>query len=159
MIILCKILFARSGVHEQRSGAQSQTIASSSFGRGFVVKSEDVVAQTKGGKQILNIKGDDEAVAICSVEGDSIAVIGENRKLLLFPIDEIPEMTRGRGVILQRYKDGGLGDIKTFIKSEGLSWKTGDKTRIETDLVAWEGRRSQSGRLPPKGFSRSNKFS
>jgi topoisomerase-4 subunit A len=134
-------------------------LLASSFGRGFIVRSEDVVAQTKGGKQILNVKGDDEALVICPVEGDSIAVIGENRKLLLFPIDEIPEMTRGRGVILQRYKDGGLGDIKTFIKSEGLSWKTGDKTRKETDLVAWEGRRSQSGRLPPKGFSRSNKFS
>ena len=78
---------------------------------------------------------------------------------MLFSVEEVPEMTKGRGVILQRYKDGGLGDIKTFIKSEGLSWKTGDKTRLETDIVAWEGRRSQSGRLPPKGFSRSNKFS
>ena len=134
-------------------------LLASSFGRGFIVKSEDVVAQTKGGKQILNVKSIDEAVAICPVEGDVVAVIGENRKLLLFPIDEIPEMTRGRGVILQRYKDGGLGDIKTFKKLDGLSWKTGDKTRTETDLIVWEGRRAQSGRLPPKGFSRSNKFS
>ena len=138
---------------------ETKYLLASSAGRGFVVKSEDVVAQTKSGKQILNVKGDDEAAAICAVEGDSIAVIGENRKLLLFSVEEVPEMTRGRGVILQRYKDGGLGDIKTFIKSEGLSWKTGDKTRLETDIVSWEGRRSQSGRLPPKGFSRSNKFS
>jgi topoisomerase IV subunit A len=134
-------------------------LAASSAGRGFVVRSEDVVAQTKGGKQILNVKGDDEAVAICVVAGDSIAVIGKNRKLLLFPLDEVPEMTRGRGVILQRYKDGGLVDIKTFTKAEGLSWKTGGKTRTETDLMAWEGKRAQAGRLPPKGFSRTNKFS
>ena len=88
-----------------------------------------------------------------------VAVIGENRKLLLFSIDEIPEMTRGRGVILQRYKEGGLRDIKTFLKSNGLSWKIGDKTRTETDLMSWEGTRAQAGRLPPKGFARSNKFS
>ena len=138
---------------------ETKYLLASSAGRGFIVKSEDVVAQTKSGKQILNVKGDDQAAAICAVDGDSIAVIGENRKLLLFSLDEVPEMTRGRGVILQRYKDGGLGDIKTFIKSEGLSWKTGDKTRLETDIVPWEGRRSQSGRLPPRGFSRSNKFS
>jgi topoisomerase-4 subunit A len=124
-----------------------------------MVKSEDLIAQTRGGKQILNLKGDDEAVAICVVSGDSVAVIGTNRKLLLFPIDEVPEMARGRGVILQRYKDGGLGDIKTFTKAEGLSWKTGEKTRTETNLIAWEGKRSQAGRLPPNGFSRTNKFS
>ena len=134
-------------------------LLASSSGRGFIVKSEDVVAQTKSGKQILNVKGDDEAVAICQVDGDSIAVIGENRKLLLFSIDEVPEMTKGRGVIMQRYKDGGLCDIKTFNKKDGLSWKTGGKTRTESDLIAWEGRRAQAGRLPPKGFSRSNKFS
>jgi len=134
-------------------------LAASSTGRGFIVKSEDVMAQTRGGKQILNVKGEDEAVAICVVEGDSVAVIGENRKLLLFPLDEVPEMTRGRGVILQRYKDGGLADVKTFTKADGLSWKTGDKTRTETDLLAWDGKRAQAGRLPPKGFSRTNKFS
>ena len=134
-------------------------LLASHFGRGFIVKSEDVIAQTKGGKQILNVKGNDEAAAVCLVDGNSIAVIGENRKLLLFAINEVPEMTKGRGVIMQRYKDGGLGDIKTFYKEEGLSWKTGDKTRTENDLLAWEGKRAQAGRLPPKGFSRSNKFS
>ena len=128
-------------------------------GRGFIVKSEDLMAQTKGGKQILNVKGKDLATAVCPVEGDSVAVIGENRKLLVFGVDEIPEMTKGRGVILQRYKDGGLGDIKTFDKKDGLSWKTGEKNRTESDLMQWDGKRGQSGRLPPKGFSRSNKFS
>jgi len=137
---------------------EEKFLVASSAGRGFVVKSEDVMAQTKGGKQILNVKGDDEAAAVCRVEGDHVAVIGENRKLLLFPLDEVPEMTRGRGVILQRYKDGGLSDVKTFTLEEGLTWKTGDRNRTETDLMAWHGKRSQAGRLPPKGFSKVNKF-
>jgi len=137
---------------------EEKFLVASSAGRGFVVKSEDVMAQTKGGKQILNVKGDDEAAAVCRVEGDHVAVIGENRKLLLFPLDEVPEMTRGRGVILQRYKDGGLSDVKTFTLEEGLTWKTGDRNRTETDLMAWQGKRSQAGRLPPKGFSKVNKF-
>lgn len=134
-------------------------LLASHSGRGFIVKSEDLIAQTKGGKQILNVKGKDVAAAVCPVEGNSVAVIGENRKLLVFGVDEIPEMTKGRGVILQRYKDGGLGDIKTFDKKNGLSWKTGEKNRTESDLMLWDGKRAQSGRLPPKGFSRSNKFS
>ncbi len=137
---------------------EEKFLVTSSAGRGFIVKSEDVMAQTKGGKQILNVKGDDEAAAACRVDGDHVAVIGENRKLLLFPLDEVPEMTRGRGVILQRYKDGGLSDVKTFTMEEGLTWKTGDRNRTETDLMAWQGKRSQAGRLPPKGFSKVNKF-
>jgi topoisomerase-4 subunit A len=88
-----------------------------------------------------------------------VAVIGENRKLLIFPLDELPEMTRGRGVILQKYKDGGLSDAKTFVLKEGLSWAAGaGRLRTETDLRAWLGKRSQAGRLPPNGFARSNKF-
>jgi topoisomerase-4 subunit A len=137
---------------------QKYLLASHS-GRGFIVKSEDVIAQTKGGKQILVVKENDEATAVCPVEGNSIAIIGENRKLLLFSIDEVPEMGKGRGVIMQRYKDGGLSDVKTFEKADGLTWRTGDKTRKENHLLAWEGKRAQAGRLPPKGFSRSNKFS
>jgi len=134
-------------------------LVASSAGRGFVVKSDDVMAQTKNGKKVLNVKGDDEAIACCTVAGDHVAVIGDNRKLLLFPVDEVPEMGRGRGVILQRYKDGGLADVKTFAKAEGLSWKTGDRTRTETDLLAWEGKRAQAGRLPPRGFAKANRFS
>ncbi|MFP6735701.1 MAG: DNA topoisomerase IV subunit A [Rhodospirillales bacterium] len=134
-------------------------LIASSAGRGFRVKTDDVVAQTKSGKQVLNVgSGDDQAVACCAVEGDSVAVIGENRKLLIFPVGEVPEMSRGRGVILQRYKDGGLADVKTFKMGDGLSWKTGERTRTETDLLAWQGKRAQSGRLPPKGFARSNRF-
>jgi topoisomerase-4 subunit A len=88
-----------------------------------------------------------------------VAVIGENRKLLVFPIAEVPEMTRGRGVILQKYKDGGLSDAKTFTRKEGLGWAAGaGRTRTETDLRSWLGKRAQAGRLPPNGFPRSNKF-
>ena len=92
-------------------------------------------------------------------EGDSVAVIGRNRKLLVFEIDEIPEMTRGRGVILQKYRDGGLSDLKTFALKDGLSWRIGERTRTETDLTAWVGKRAQAGRMPPAGFPRSNRFS
>ena len=91
-------------------------------------------------------------------DGDHVAVIGENRKLLVFPIEQGPTLARGRGVRLQRYKDGGLADVKTFKMGDGLSWKTGERTRTETDLLAWQGKRAQSGRLPPKGFARSNRF-
>ena len=133
-------------------------VLASSAGRGFVVKSDDVFAQTRGGKQALNVSGDEEAAVCARVEGDTVAVIGENRKLLLFPLKEIPEMARGRGVILQRYKDGGLSDLKTFTYKEGLTWQQGDRTRTETDLKDWRGERAQAGRLPPKGFNKVNKF-
>ncbi len=133
-------------------------LVASSSGRGFVVPENDVIAQTKGGKQVLNVSGDEEAAAVCRIDGDWVAVIGENRKLLLFPLDEVPEMTRGRGVFLQKYKDGGLADVKTFTKKEGLTWRTGSGVRSETDLLAWEGKRAQAGRLPPKGFPRAGKF-
>jgi topoisomerase-4 subunit A len=133
-------------------------IVASSVGRGFIVKSDDVFAQTRGGKQALNVSGDEEAVACAPVEGDTVAVIGENRKMLLFPLKELPEMARGRGVILQRYKDGGLSDIKTFTYKEGLTLQQGDRTRTETDIRDWLGTRAQAGRLPFKGFNKANKF-
>ena len=135
-----------------------QFLLASSAGRGFIVKSDDVFAQTRGGKQALNVSGDEEAAVCARVEGDTVAVIGENRKLLLFPLKEVPEMSRGRGVILQRYKDGGLSDIKTFTYKQGLTWQQGDRTRTETDLKDWKGERAQAGRLPPKGFNKVNKF-
>ena len=133
-------------------------LVASSLGRGFVVPEDDVVAQTRAGKQVLNVSKGGKAVACAIVEGDHVAVIGENRKLILFPIEELPEMSRGSGVILQRYKDGGLSDAKTFWKKEGLSWRTGDRVRTETDLRDWYGRRGQAGRLPPQGFTRTNRF-
>jgi topoisomerase IV subunit A len=131
----------------------------SSDGRGFVVPEDEVIAQTKNGKQVLNTAVGVEAAVCRSVEGDYVAVIGDNRKLLLFPLAEVPEMTKGRGVILQKYKDGGLSDAKTFFRKEGLSWAAGaGRTRTETDLRPWIGKRAQAGRLPPNGFAKSNKF-
>lgn len=136
-----------------------QLLVASSDGRGFVVPEDEVVAQTKNGKQVLNVSTGVEAVVCRPTEGDHIAVIGENRKLLIFPLDELPEMTRGRGVMLQRYKDGGLSDAKAFSLADGLSWTAGaGRIRTESDLRAWVGKRAQAGRLPPSGFSRSNKF-
>jgi topoisomerase-4 subunit A len=134
-------------------------IVASSDGRGFIVKAEDVLAQTKNGKQVLNVGEDAHAAAFALVMGDHIAVIGTNRKLLIFPLEELPEMGRGRGVILQKYKDGELSDVKAFTLKEGLMWKSGDRDRTETDLRGWRGARAQAGKLPPNGFARSNKFS
>jgi topoisomerase-4 subunit A len=87
-----------------------------------------------------------------------IATIGENRKLLIFPIKDVPEMSRGRGVVLQKYKDGGISDAKTFKRSEGLSWRHGTGQRTESNIKDWIGERAQAGRLPPNGFPRGNKF-
>ncbi len=133
-------------------------LVASNEGRGFIVPEDAVMAQTRVGKQILNLAGDTEAVVARVVEGDHVAVVGENRKVIIFPLDELPEMTRGRGVILQRYKSGGLSDAKTFTLSEGLSWQSGSRTRTETKLSDWVSKRSQAGRLAPAGFASNNRF-
>ncbi len=138
--------------------AERRLLVASTDGRGFVVPEDQVVAQTRSGKQVLNVSGDVEARVCSPVEGDSVAVIGENRKLLIFGLDELPTMNRGRGVTLQRYKDGGLSDAITFTRAEGLNWRIGERMRTETDLMAWEGKRANAGRLPPKGFPKSNRF-
>jgi topoisomerase-4 subunit A len=137
----------------------TRLLVASSGGKGFLVKSEEVLAQTRSGKQILNL-GDGETAAFCLPVGsqDSVAIIGQNRKLLLFKLDEIPEMVRGRGVILQKYRDGGAADIKLFTLATGLSWALGEKTRTETNLLPWLGKRATAGRMPPVGFPRNNRF-
>ncbi len=143
----------------------------STAGRGFIVKAEDVFAQTKNGKLCLNLAEGEKGRVCAPIPGtsgtgadllagkpaDSVAIIGDNRKLLIFKLAEVPEMARGRGVILQRYKDGGTADAKVFNLKEGLSWKSGDRERVETDLKDWVGERAQAGRLPPKGFSREDR--
>ncbi|MBT7485528.1 MAG: DNA topoisomerase IV subunit A, partial [Rhodospirillales bacterium] len=137
-------------------------VVASDRGRGFIVEEKEIIAQTKNGKQVLNLGGDEEA-AICkfvSPDADSIAIIGENRKLLIFRLDDLPVMSRGRGVILQRYKDGGLSDVQTFKLEDGLTWQAGvGRMRTETDLLRWTGKRAQAGYMPPTGFARTNKFS
>ena len=99
-----------------------------------------------------------KAVACAGAEGDTVAVVGDNHKLLLFPIGELPEMARGRGVMLQRYHDGGLSDAKVIKAAEGLSWRSGERTRTEMDLGNWRGARASAGRIAPRGFPRENKF-
>ena len=134
-------------------------MVASTDGRGFFVEENDVIAQTKSGRQVLNLGRDAEAALCVPAAGDSIAVMGQNRRLLIFPADEVPTMARGRGVILQRYRDGGLSDVQVFNAADGMSWTTGAGTRVETALADWQGKRAQAGRLPPKGFPRSNRFS
>jgi topoisomerase-4 subunit A len=133
-------------------------LVAASDGRGFVVSADEALAQTRGGKQILNLGKGALARAATPVSGDTVAVVGENRKLLLFPLSDVPEMARGRGVILQRYKQGGLSDVKAFVLAAGLTWRRGDQTRTETDLRAWIGARAQSGRIVPSGFPKNNRF-
>jgi len=135
-------------------------LVASDAGRGFIVEENDVIAQTRNGKQVLNLGSGEEArVASIVTEGDdTVAVLGENRKLLIFPMDELPVMSRGRGVILQRYKNGGLADAKTMTLADGLTWQTGSGVRTEADIKSWQGKRAQAGLLVPKGFARANRF-
>lgn len=130
-------------------------------GRGFVVPEDECLANTRKGKQILNVKMPNEARALTPVEGELVASIGENRKMVIFPLDQVPEMTRGRGVRLQRYKDGGLSDVKTFKAEEGLTWldSAGRSFALTLkELADWRGNRADAGRLAPKGFPKSNRF-
>jgi topoisomerase-4 subunit A len=141
-------------------GGRKMLVASRD-GRGFVVPEDDCLATTRKGKQILNVDMPDEARAVTFVEGELVATIGENRKMLVFPLEQVPDMTRGRGVRLQRYKDGGLSDVKTFKAETGLTWlDAAERTFTLTlkELADWRGNRSDAGRLAPKGFPRSNTF-
>jgi topoisomerase IV subunit A len=136
-------------------------LLASAQGRGFVVPEDECLANTRKGKQVLNVTQPDAARAIAVVEGELVASIGENRKMVIFPLDQVPEMTRGRGVRLQRYKDGGLSDLKTFRAEEGLSWTDAAAREFSLtlkELADWRGNRADAGRLAPKGFPRTNTF-
>jgi topoisomerase-4 subunit A len=138
---------------------ERKLMVASSAGDGFIVPEPEVVAQTRAGKQVLNVKGDVRAKVCKPVNGDAVAVVGENRKVLVFALDELPEMGRGKGVRLQKYKDGGLSDATTFTLGEGLTWRDpAGRTRTETDLAEWTGKRAGSGRMAPRGFPRDNTF-
>jgi topoisomerase IV subunit A len=136
-------------------------LLASAKGRGFVVAEEECLANTRKGKQVLNVAPPDAARAVATVTGELVASIGENRKMLIFALDQVPEMARGRGVRLQRYKDGGLSDVKTFKAEEGLSWTdTAGRafSLMLEELADWRGNRADAGRLAPKGFPRTNTF-
>ena len=136
-----------------------QLLVASTAGDGFIVPEAEVLAQTRGGKQVLNVRAPNKALVCKTVNGTHVAVVGENRKVLVFDIEELPEMGRGKGVRLQKYKDGGLSDATTFTLTEGLSWlDPAGRTRTETDLTEWTAKRASAGRMAPRGFPRDNKF-
>ncbi|WP_332065501.1 DNA topoisomerase IV subunit A [Bartonella sp. CB189] len=141
--------------------AQEKRLLVSSHGNGFIVPEAEVISNTRKGKQVMNVKSPDKVKLCILVEGDHIAVVGENRKMLIFSVQEIPEMNRGKGVRLQRYKEGGICDVKTFNLLEGLSWQdTAERNfnRQSSELTEWIGTRSGAGRLVPRGFPKSGKF-
>ncbi|MEX0590287.1 MAG: DNA topoisomerase IV subunit A [Xanthobacteraceae bacterium] len=136
-------------------------LVASRGGNGFVVNEDEVLGTTRKGKQVLNVKPPDRAAAIAVAEGDTFATIGENRKMVLFPLSELPEMGRGRGVRLQRYKDGGLSDVNVFNLDAGMTWSDPAGRTFTLDkkeLADWRGKRADAGRLAPKGFPKSNRF-
>ena len=134
-------------------------LLASAEGRGFVADAADLLSERKAGKQVLNLRPVEEAALCVPAAGDHVATVGANRKLLIFPLDQVPVLARGTGVILQRFKDGGLRDARVFCLADGLTWPLGDKTRKEAALREWLGDRGQAGRLPPNGFPKSGKFS
>lgn len=138
---------------------ERELIVASNEGYGFRVSEADIVASTKGGKQVLNVKGNAEALRCIEVTGDRIGTIGENRKILVFPTEELPVMTRGKGVKLQNFKDGGLADITVFSAEDGLSYvDSAGRRNAVPDWKNHEGKRASAGRMAPRGFSRSNAF-
>jgi topoisomerase-4 subunit A len=138
---------------------ERRLLVASSEGYGFAVNESDVTALKRGGKQVLNVKGDVEAIRCIEIRGEKIAVIGENRKILIYNTDEIPVMGRGKGVRLQKYKDGGLADITTFKADDGLTFTdSSNRTQSVNDWQLLDGKRAQAGRMAPRGFARSGRF-
>ncbi len=133
-------------------------LIASTAGRGFVVGAADLLAEKRTGKQVLNVKPGETVLLCTPAEGDHVAVIGTNRKLLVFPLDQVPELSRGSGVTLQKHKDGKLADAKVFRLEEGLTWRLGENTRREMEVRDWIGARAQAGRMPPNGFPKSGRF-
>ncbi|WP_017668964.1 DNA topoisomerase IV subunit A [Sandarakinorhabdus sp. AAP62] len=139
-------------------------LLAASDGRGFQIDSAELLAETRKGKAVMNPREGARLAVVrwIAPADDMVAVIGENRKLLVFPLDELPQMQKGQGVALQKYKDGGMADVRTFLMADGLSWPMGGdsgRTRTEADLTFWKGTRASAGRMPPNGFPRDNKFS
>jgi len=141
--------------------ASRKVIIASQAGNGFIVSETDMVANTRKGKQVMNVGMPDEAKLVVPVRGDHVAVVGENRKMLVFPLAQLPEMSRGKGVRLQRYKDGGISDLRCFALADGLTWDDSagrNFVRTKDELAEWLADRATAGRTVPKGFPRSGKF-
>jgi topoisomerase-4 subunit A len=139
---------------------EAKYLLASRDGRGFIVPGSETLAQTKNGKQIMNVDANGDAV-LCREVGaghDHIAIVGQNRKMLVFKLDQIPEMAKGKGVILQKYKDGEISDAKTFKLKDGLTFTSGTREMSVPNVKEWIGERAQAGKLPPNGFPRSNRF-
>jgi topoisomerase IV subunit A len=146
------------------ASSASRMLVAASDGKGFVVKMEDIIAETRKGRQVVNLRPGAKLAAVrrIAADHDSVAAVGDNRKLVVFPLVELPEMGRGQGVTIQKYKDGGLSDVKSFKLEDGLSWTMGGaegRTRTEMDLTPWRVARGAAGRMPPLGFPRDNRFS
>jgi topoisomerase-4 subunit A len=145
------------------AGSAHKLLLASSDGRGFVTPAAGAVAETRKGKQVVNLRPGARLIVVRPIRpaDDYVAAIGDNRKMVVFPLSELPEMGRGQGVQLQRYRDGGLSDARTFAMAEGLSWGMGGesgRTRTEPDLSPWRTARGAAGRMPPNGFPRDNRF-
>ncbi|MCE3006231.1 MAG: DNA topoisomerase IV subunit A, partial [Rickettsiales bacterium] len=138
--------------------SERRLLVASDNGKGFVVEEKELFAQTRGGKQLMSLPEGVKAVVCTEAVGDHVAVVGTNRKMLVFPLDQVPLMKRGQGVALQKYKGAALSDAKVFTIKQGLSWQSGDRTRTESDIKPWLGQRASQGKLPPLGFPRSNRF-
>jgi topoisomerase-4 subunit A len=142
---------------------ERRLLLAASDGRGFQIDSAELLAETRKGRQVMSPKAGARLSVVRWIPptDDMVAVIGENRKLLVFPLDELPQLRQGQGVSLQKYKDGGMSDVRTFVMADGLSWPMGGgsgRTRTEADLSFWKGARASAGRMPPTGFPRDNKF-
>jgi topoisomerase-4 subunit A len=138
-----------------------KVLLAASDGRGFVVAQDELISSTRKGRAVLNVDAPALACLVTPAAGDHVAIIGENRKLLAFPLSQIPEMARGKGVRLQRYKEGGVSDARVFALNEGLTWRDSAGrtfTVAKAELAEWIGNRAEAGRLPPKGFPRNNRF-
>ena len=136
-----------------------QFLLANDAGRGFLVASADLVAEKRTGKTVMNLRPGERVQLCVPAQGDHVAMVGTNRKLLVFPLNQVPELQRGAGVQLQKYADAKLADAKVFVMAEGLTWRLGQNTRTETGIKDWLGARAQVGRMPPNGFPKSNRFS
>ena len=133
-------------------------LLASNTGRGFVIASPDLLAERRTGKTVMNLKPGERVLRCVPAIGDHVAAIGTGRKLLVFPLDQVPELQRGAGVMLQKYSGGTLADVKVFTLADGLTWRLGENTRREMGIRDWLGARAQVGKLPPNGFPREGTF-